>query len=337
MLRSASALTAVLALTAAACTVSSTTPPPLESPESTARTESALEEENGGMSMDDEAPAFGDPSVEAVAPLTPASPDVSDTPGADLPGMRSYHLAILWGHMPSPKDASDADTEPQPIDWTGSVSVDKGAIGVVRTLAFDAKDRLARRSDKSEVSFVSHTLPFVDGLYLRVVVPEGAPQVLHFQTSAMSKDIDLAALATKFVGAERLADGKNGVAFAGYPDVRGCNRGLVLGRWVKARAQLGGFRGRVLDDGGDTIGRVRGIWGHAPKRDEDVFFGKYIGESGGARGLFGGTYGGGSGRGVWATRDPRDVGGLQIAYGDGYDKDDGRGVWLGRWSEKCDR
>jgi hypothetical protein len=80
---------------------------------------------------------------------------------------------------------------------------------------------------------------------------------------------------------------------------------------------------------------VRGVWGHAPKKDENLFFGKYIGVDGHTRGLFAGKYGDGLGEGVWGTRDPNAVGGLQLAYSDGYDKGDGRGIWLGRWSEKC--
>lgn len=296
---------------------------------------SALDADDGAMKPVDEAPYFGDPAVQAIEDLAAGPEELMDAPGGDLPTMRSYHLAMFWGHLPAANDASDADVDPQPIDWNGSVSVDAGAIGVARTLAFDARDHLERRTDKTEVSFVSHTLPFVDGLLLHVVVPAAGSQTLHFKTASLDLDVDLSKLGEKWVGAKRLADGRNGVVFAGYPDVKGCARGLAFGRWVKLRARLGTLRGRVLDGEGDTIGHVRGIWGHAPKRDANVFFGKYISTDGTHRGLFGGRYGGGEAVGIWGTRDPKDVGAIQIEYGDGYDKDDGRGVWLGRWSEKC--
>jgi hypothetical protein len=296
---------------------------------------SALDADDGAMKPVDEAPHFADPSVAEIEEMVAAPMTMQDAPGAELPTMRSYHVALLWGHLPAPNDGSDADTDPKPIDWTGTVSVAKGAIGVSRTLAFDARDRLERREDKSEVSFSSHTMPFVDGLFLHVVVPADGPQTLRFDTVSLKADIDLSKLGEKFVGGKRLDDGRNGLVFAGYPDVKGCARGLAFGRWVKVRANLGKFRGRVVAGDGDTIGHVRGIWGHAPKRDANVFFGKYISVDGTHRGLFGGRYGGGEAIGVWGTKDPRNVGALQIEYGDGYDKDDGRGVWLGRWSEKC--
>ena len=232
-------------------------------------------------------------------------------------------------------DADDTDVDPQVVDWTGAVSVDQGAIGVMRTLQFDANDKVDPRTAPNVVSFDSHTLPFVDGLFLHVVVPAGSAPTLHFKTQALTTDVDLSALDANAGGVQRLGDGRDGLAWIGYGDVAGCNRGLAFGRWVKARARLGGFRGRVIGSDGATIGHVRGIWGHARRLDKDVFFGKYIALDGTHMGLFGGTYGDGEAKGVWGTRDPRDAGALQVFYSDGYDKADGRGVWVGRWSERC--
>ena len=302
-----------------------------------ASTESALDQSNGGLTIDNTTPAFGDAKVEALPDFTTAQADAQDPTGptAAAPGARSYHVALLWGHLPAPHDQDDTDSDPQVMTWTGSVSLDKGAIGVKKTLAFDAKDKVDPRTAANVVSFDSHTLPFVDGLFLRVVVPAGASPMLHFKTQSLTTDIDVSQLEAKAGGVERLADGRNGLAYIGYGDVAGCARGLAFGRWVKLRARLGGMRGRVIDGDGETIGHVRGIWGHAVRADKNVFFGKYIGIDGAHRGLFAGTYGGGEAVGIWGTRDPKDAGALQLFYSDGYDKDDGRGVWLGRWSEKC--
>lgn len=330
------ALSMSFSIAAVACSGAASDPAPLSaSGENASSIDAALDEDNGGLTVEDEVPFFGDAEVQAIPDFEAAPPEIMDAPGADDPAFKSYHLALLWGHLPSPADATTADPDPQPIDWTGSISVDKGAVGVERKLAFDARDHLVRDGSKSKVEFVSHTLPFVDGLFVRVVVPADGPQVLHFETSALTTDIDLAGLEKQVVDAKRLGDGRNGLAFMGYPDRKDCARGVVFGRWVKTRPAAGHLRGRVLGADGDTIGHVRGIWGHAPKKDKNVFFGKYIATNGKTRGLFGGEYGDGRGAGIWATIDPKDIGGIQLAYSDGYDKGDGRGVWLGRWSEKC--
>ena len=329
------ALVASLATACTAHTKGTDPTEPTNGDEDASSIQSALEDDNGALTTVDEAPEFADPQVASLPGFDPASAEVSDAPGADDVANKSYRVAIIWGHLPTPADATSADPDPVVIDWTGSVSVDAGAIGVSKTIKFDARDHLERRTDKQEVSFVSHTLPFVDGLLLHVVVPAAGAQTLHFKTAAATFDIDLTALAKDGFEAHRLGDGRNGVALAGYADVKGCARGFIGGRWVKTKPALGRFRGRVIDGDGELLGHVRGIWGHAPKRDKNVFFGKYISATGTTRGLFGGTYGDGEFQGLWGTRNPADVGALQGVYSDGYEKDDGRGVWLGRWSEKC--
>lgn len=326
----------LVASLASACTVSTTNPAPSSEPANDPTyVQSALEQENGGLDMADEQPAFGDPAVSDAAPMDAPPAEITDAPGADLPTMRSYRVALTWGHLPPANDASDADATPSPLDWSGSISVDAGAIGVKRVIRFDRFDRLERRDDKAKVSFVSHTLPHVDGLLVQVVVPAAGSQTLHFATDALTFDVDLATLAKDGFARKNLGDGRNGVALAGYADVQGCARGFVAGRWIKRQPALGGMRGRIVDGNGDLLGHVRGIWGHAPKKNQDLFFGKYISTNGQTRGLFGGTYGGGELKGIWGTVDPANAGGVQGVYSDGYENDDGRGVWVARWSEKC--
>lgn len=327
---------ALLASTVSACTAGTTTPPPSADPTNDPATvQSALEQENGGLDMADEPPAFGDPSVSDAAPMDAPPADITDAPDADLPTMRSYRVALTWGHLPQANDASDADPTPSAANWSGSISVDAGAIAVKRVIRFDRFDRLERRDDKAEVSFVSRTLPHVDGLLVQVVVPAAGSQTLHFKTDTLTFDIDLTALAKDGFARKNVNDGWNGVSVAGYADVKDCARGFVAGRWIKKQPALGGFRGRVVDGNGDLLGHTRGIWGHAPKKNQDLFFGKYIGTNGQTRGLFGGTYGAGEFKGVWGTVNPANAGGLHGVYSDGYENDDGRGVWLARWSEKC--
>ncbi len=298
---------------------------------------SDLDADNGAMTTADELPFFNDPNVEGLPSFESVQIDPNDmtTEVAQQAGATRYHVALLWGHLPQPEDTSAADTDPVPADWTGSLSVDAGAIGVKKTLMFDAHDQVLPRSDAKEVDFKSHTMPYVDGLFLHVVIPAGGSTLLHVKTASFTEDIDLATLGQKAGGVDRIPQSPNGLAYLGYPDVAGCARGLVFGRWVKTRAAAGRFRGHVVDGDGETLGHVRGIWGHAARHDADLFFGKYIDANGKFEGLLGGKYDGGEFHGLWGTRDPNAVGTLEGFYSDGYDKDDGRGVFLGRYGAKC--
>jgi hypothetical protein len=227
------------------------------------------------------------------------------------------------------------DTDPRPVDWSGSVSVDQGAIKLDKAIKFDRRDAVAPRTAPNTLAFVSRTLPHIDGLFLTIGIPALGSTTLHVETAALKTDIDLARVALAGGGVQRLEDGRNGLAYIGFQNQRDCARGFLFGRWHKVRARLGHFRGRVVDAHAEPLGHVRGIWGHAPKRNANVFFGKYISADGAHRGLFGGTYADGEARGVWGTRDPRNTGLLQVWYSDGYERDDGRGVFVGRWGERC--
>jgi hypothetical protein len=253
---------------------------------------------------------------------------------AQVQGAQSYHVAVIWGHLPPAHDQEVTDLAPMIKDWTGSISVGGGGIRLDRTIRFDAGDSVLPRQNAQTVSFISHTLPHVDGLYMRVVLPPNTTPSLHFATKSLTTDLDLSNLAKDPGGAVRLEDGRNGVFFIGFPD-DGCPRGLLFGRWRKLLPNLGTFRGVVDDAHGDPIGHMRGIWGHSVKKNDNVFFGKYIDRDGDHRGLFGGEYGAGRFAGVWGTVDPNAAGVLEGYYSDGYERGDGRGVFIGRWAEKC--
>lgn len=325
------ALCAVAPLALTACVSSD------QEEDEVAQIRDALELDNGGMDTGDEAPAFGDDHVAATPELVATFADATDVTSATMlaSGAAKFHVVLTWGHLPKAHDQSDSDVDPQPVDWTGDVRVDAGAIGLLRTLKFDAHDGVLPRQNAQQVDFVSHTLPAVDGLLLQVAIPPNGARVLHVETAALTTDIDLDQLAHDGGALVPLGDGRNGLAAMGYADVPGCARGFLFGRWVKLQGGVGKLRGRVVAGNGDPLGHVKGIWGHAPKKDENRFFGKYIDQDGDFRGLFGGTYGGGAFHGKWGTVDPADHGTLEGRYSDGFDIDDGRGFYVGRWSEKC--
>lgn len=113
-----------------------------------------------------------------------------------------------------------------------------------------------------------------------------------------------------------------------------CARGFLRGRWHKVAPHRGRLLGQVRDSDGETIGRMRGVYGQR-RNGNKVFFGKYITEEGGFRGLFAGRYQEGHFRGVWLNREG-EVGALGGAYRD--IPRDGRigGHYLGRWaSSSC--
>ena len=291
-----------------------------------------------------EAPAFADSEVEALpamdgtlaATVDPTDPTAG--PAAIAPGATAYRVALVWGPLPPPHDADTTDVAAAPEDWTGSISVAAGAIGLKRTIAFDVNDHVDPRSNAQTLSFTSHTLPYVDGVLVRVVIPSGGTPTLHFATSALTTDIDLSKLAAGVGGVQRLSDDVEGLSWVGFPE-DGCARGFLHGRWVKDKAALGRLVGVVSDGDGNRIGNLRGLWGHAPKREANVWFAKYIGVAGDARGLAFGSYGDGTFDGLWGAADEThtvDVGTTEGFYSDGYDRGDGRGVWIGRWSAKCD-
>ncbi|HQY64156.1 MAG: hypothetical protein IPF92_22535 [Myxococcales bacterium] len=324
------ALASLASLGASGCAANTGAPEADE--EEVASIESALARENGGFTMADERPDFGDEEISSLPAFDALAGDKPALPGAAL----TYKLVLLWGHLPSPHDADDTQVVPQKIDWTGSVSVDAGVVGVSSTLRFDEKDAVAPRTEPRTVSFTSRTYPAVDGLVLRVAVPPGGAK-LHFNTAAMNADIDLTSLARDVGGVKPLGDGRNGLAWVGFPDAPGCSNGFAFGHWSRVKPGLGKLKASIYDDAGTRIGRAKGIWGHAKQADKNLFFGKYITNEGAHKGLFGGTYGDGSLGGLWGNRAAGEGGRLQGFYSAGYDKTDAKGVWLGRWSEPCAR
>ncbi len=298
----------------------------------------AIEQPNGAMTTADEAPEFGDGNFASLPELSATGADATLDEAGSFAGDAApaaerhvFRVLVLWGHLPSPRDAAPPATPAPPaaVDWSGSVSIDGGRIAVRRTVGFEDGDRVAPRTDPARVAFTSHTRPFVDGLALTVRAPADAA-VLHLATAAGSFDL---ALPDADGDVLRLGDGRNGVYYAAYEERPDCGQGFVFGHWARLRPQLGVFRGHVIDAAGAPRGAVRGVWG-ATRRGEHAFFGKHISNTGAFNGLLGGTYDDGHFRGAWGLRDGQ-RGELHGRYFDGVERADGRGVLLGRWSERC--
>jgi hypothetical protein len=299
---------------------------------------SALETENGGLDMEDEAPlfddedGFADAEIESEHEYDDAIAENREVVAAlAAPGAAIYQAAVLWGQMPPDREAEVA------VDWTGTLSVNRGAIIIRRVIAFeDRTDAVDRRRDPRSISFTSVTRPHVDGFRLTIVDPEPEsddPLVLTYDP--VEGDVFSAPIDALLDGPQSLEVDDTGnriVAVAHRRPADACNHGFLRGRWHRVRDGRGVLYGHVTDAEGERLGHVRGVYGE--RRDgEQVFFGKYIDIDGRFRGLFGGTYGDGDFRGRWIVRGDPDHG---ILGGEYRERRLARGIgghFLGRWAE----
>ena len=267
----------------------------------------ALEEENGGLDMEDEAPGFGLPDDFAAADLddgavyTDAYAEDTDTIAMlDAPGAVAADVTIVWGQLPP-----DLAPEDYVRDWSGTLRLNRGGLIVRRTIRFeDATDRVRPRTDRAEVGFDSVTRPHNDGLMLTVVDPDpgAGPLVLTYERpDGASYDLLLADLLEGPQVRDVGDAGDRIVAVALRRDRDACDHGFGRGRWHALRDHLGRLLGRIFDAAGEPIGHIRGVWGERPD-GEQVFFGKYIDDEGRFRGIFGGHYRDGEMVGRWLTR-----------------------------------
>lgn len=316
---------ALLALTA--CVDAGTTSIPETSEEVT----SALEKENGGLTMDDEAPLFGADAVfdaaaiEADTAETDAmAPEVTGMEAQ--PGVRIRNVMIVWGQLPADPNTTAVR------DWSGRLDLNRGGMMIRRRIAFEQAtgDRILPRTDRTRIDFISHTRPAADGLVLTIVDPSPAagPLVLTYTPNDGStvRTLELRELADGPVVVDA-GDGNRIVVSARDRDP--CDHGLMRGRWHALAENHGVYVGVVANEDGEPIGHVRGIWG-TRKSGESVFFGKFIGADGRFRGILAGTYGEGELQGRWIVRSG-DHGQLHGVY---FRHEQLRGgAFMARWGE----
>lgn len=302
----------------------------------------ALELENGGFTMEDEAPLFGDDDAFAAAELE-AEADYDDPMDADpavvadlgAPDGAIYHAAILWGQMPADLESDAA------VDWSGTLSINRGALIIRRVIAFeDETDGVDPRTDRRAISFRSVTRPHADGFRLTVVDPRpesAEPLVLTYTPddgAVYSVEIDALVDGPQSHVVDDLGNRLVAVAMREGADV--CQSGLLRGRWHRVRDGRGRFLGVVTDAEGTPVGHVRGVYGRR-RAGDPVFYGKFIDRVGRFRGLLGGTYGEGHFRGRWIDRGDPDRGVLAGEYRENERAAGVGGHFLGRWAETaCD-
>ncbi len=303
----------------------------------------------GGLTATSEAPSFADPAF-AEGDLALADPPANDptTPDPSLANAAAVRLFVAWGYLRPHPNATEV------VDWSGSISVDNGAIVVAREVHFETHDMVIRpRTDPKVVDFDSHTRPAMDGLVLEILFPQTGTTTVTFASAPITNSITL-------TPGERLSqivpvdDAGHVLAYhIIHRDHDACHEGFVRGHWTvisaatnapapsTAAAAVGGreigiFHGRFMDGKGELEGTMRGVFG-ARKDGKNLFFGKVIDLDGNFKALIAGTYGNGEFHGRLLLSDGHVVDG--VVHGRYRDDGDGDttpdGGFLGRWSEKC--
>lgn len=310
-----------------------------------------LDAPDGGLSHEDEAPAFGDALLLAEAMredelASTASADSSfDVADGDL---RRVWVRILWGRLggwPEGDPLRDPGAHER-VDWTGGVAVDRGVVLLRRTILFERPfDHPVPRESRQRLGWVSHTGPHLDGVLLCIGLPadsSDAPAAGHmtFATGPLTIDIPLADLYGGIARVIESSERGNAVSFVSSTQrPEACAHGFLAGYWqrVLGDEHEGGFlRGRVLDAEGRLVGYLGGRFG-VNSEGKQIFFGKLIARDGQVRGLVRGMYrldenGHGGFRGHWASRDGTLLGELHGMIRTG---PEGAGFLHGVWAARC--
>lgn len=304
------------------------------SPEDPDEVSAALEKENGGFEMTDEAPAFGaddlyaSAAIEAdVAAVDPMADDAEIIAMQSNPAVVWHDVTIVWGQMPADPTVTTAR------DWSGELELSRGGMILRRRIAFeDTTDRVHPRTRRDLIRFDSRTRPHADGLVLRIADPDPTavePLRLRYRSAdgTRTDEIELRDLAN----GPRVIDAGNGdrVVIVGRRRNDACDSGFVRGRWHALTPNLGVYLGVVANADGEPVGHLRGIYGQR-QNGNAVLYGKFINREGGFRGIFRGTYGDGHFDARWLDRQG-DHGQLHGVYFPGQTLRAGN--FVGRWAE----
>ena len=299
-----------------------------------------LDDEYGGLTLDDEYPAFGEPELfddGLLAEDTEFLDDYDDDPEVsrlrNRQGANSYTLRINWGRLIRTRanDSTGCGQREIAYLWNGTLSVDRGAILLKRTIQFEMGDYIHSRTDRRTLEWTSTTSPSFDGILVQIIdppmsrpdstgvtdrPPDYEPNRVTFKTPAYTRTFTMDELVriSEVIPVDRCGVA---VSFNGFlaPD-RLCPKGFLAGIWkpvppdtVPEPPASPGSLYYAADDsargGRDIRGHFYGNWiqangmlaGHVRgvygvnSEGRQVFFGKYIGLTGRFKGILRGTYG----------------------------------------------
>lgn len=281
--------------------------------------QAALNEENGGLTTDDEEAAFGDPKVSDTPELiTEISPDSADTVGGEVRSQadaaiaeaetttvngRTSLLLLDWG--PTALEGAAAEE----ILANPRISVDCGALDPRWGFGFGDDEGLdSPRESPQAVAFISSIYNHHDGMLLAFFDSDGtctAESQLHFESQALSATVHIPLLDVAAAGLLAHDTGEGLMLTLSFlrveAEVEGsCAKAFLRGRWVPAtdengvvREDLGRFYGYALDRTGALRGYFRSIFGTPSEgrfMGEQVFYGKVIDPDGRFAGFFVGRF-----------------------------------------------
>jgi hypothetical protein len=299
-----------------------------------------IEQTYASLDTDDEAPDFADDEL-GEPELGAEDPIEADATVDQRPEIRegAHHLRVFvgWGRFRYQPEATDW------LDWSGDVTVNNGAVRVLRTVRFERPmdHLLPREQDIDTVKFVSRTAPSWDGLYLDVILhpslnPDGEEVSITFTSGPVTYTLPITRDMRRHVVVDVGDQGHKLVFQVFRPDGDGCREGYLAGVWRAVedgpRGVLGVMKGRFVDETGRIHGKIRGVYGKRPDGAQ-VFFAKVIGRDGAFIGLIGGRYREGEFAGRLNGRGDRIDGLVHGRYFDG-DRDHDGG-FVGRWSQSC--
>lgn len=316
----------------------------------------------GGYSATSEAPGFGDSEILADDDSEAAQDEMAQSAVVDsfnqLRDRDIYSLELRWGQMQFDSTVTTM------TDWSGSLTVERGAIVAARLIGFERGDRIVRPRDTCTVlEWVSQTGPHYDGILVFIYDPNpdsfAVANSVTFTTAPYTRTVTMSELES----IDQLVDvGENQVSINGFLTASlECQQGFFQGRWMRqGDGSRGKFDGRWISSDGYLMGHIKGHFGI---RDdgEHVLFGKWITLGGAFRGLLRGGWGTDSIDDVlrapsgWFNGRWDDASGNRLGDFDGHwvaapptrgnvdnpgqsDRNlhRGHGFWRGQWAEICE-
>lgn len=251
-----------------------------------------LDQPYGGYTTANELPAFGDPILAADF----ADDSIVDDPVAtdanfeallDSQTVSAYFIRIVWGLLEMDSSAT------QIYEWSGSASVNKGVLGITRTIRFEPADHIIiPRPDPQTIAWTSQTGISFDGISLVILDTDSSETEgeFTFSTNLYSRTFAFCELDSLVLDETVNEAGQQISIVACKRDVVPFSGGFFAGRWLKDKEHGGTFFGRWMDRLGMNVGHLRGIWGEN-RQGRKVYFGKYILSDGEFGGLLSGQWG----------------------------------------------
>ena len=289
--------------------------------DSNLNSETAQDDLLRGLTATDESPGFNDPGLlaQATGEENFDDPILSQAQADELLGDDEsdlYHIRIVWGRLCLNNTVSEATSVDEATyvceatDWSGSISVNRGAEIIRRVIRFEANhDLILPRADRRLIEWESTTTEHNDGIAVDILIPPPIPVIdtleiinvtpendtvvtmvvditypkedpveVVFETGPFSSTFtldEISALDTIVY----LDDG-NTLALHGLKlDHTPCPLGFLAGEWSHTEDNENVFRDLRITSSGLVTGYIRGTYGET-ENGEELFRGKWISTTG---------------------------------------------------------